>query len=93
MTTQNNTIKENNLLKTHYTCIHSDKHDYACGECIKKQITLAEQSLVERIRENIFEVFEKHINNSKEPQKGLTPETKLLLVDILSLPSLSINNK
>lgn len=34
----------NPILKVHYTCRHSDKHDYSCGDCIKesnKRVALA----------------------------------------------------
>lgn len=70
---------------------------------IEEQIHLAEESLVMRLREEIFNITERHIKwtptegyGSEEEeayQKGLTAEAKLLAVDILSLTLLTLKPK
>jgi len=34
-------------IKTHHTCIHSDKYDYACGKCIDKTVKNERQIIIE----------------------------------------------
>ena len=58
------TPQENWEIKTHYTCRHSDKYDYACGKCIKKLLLQAEQKgrKIERKEwiDKVKEFYEKH---------------------------------
>ena len=36
-------------IKAHYTCIHSDKYNYSCGECIKNFIKQELDRIVEEV--------------------------------------------
>lgn len=61
-------------LEVHYTCRHSDKHDFSCGECIRTLITAAKEEGRTEERNRILEALPKKLPYDIEDEEFWDPE-------------------
>lgn len=60
-------------IKVHNTCRHSDRHNFACGDCIEAQIRVVREEETKKFFKMLFELFSK---NSDYVDKSISSRSK-----------------